>query len=109
MRSQMSKMASYKRCMRNEVLRDHQCGADPLTGRLIEWEHAWIYAGKQVNEIWAIISICWWAHRGPGLDKEKNQFVSLIRATDEELEKYPRKDWAQIKKYLTGKYKAYDK
>jgi hypothetical protein len=63
-------------------------------------EHAWIYAGKQINELWAFVPLCWYHHLGPGLDKEENQRLSLMWATDEDLAKYPRKDWAQIKRYL---------
>lgn len=75
----------YSRCARNTLLDDHECEADPVTGRLIEWEHALIHASNQVNEEWAIIPSCWWAHRGPGLIKEINVWIALNRATDEEL------------------------
>ncbi len=78
----------YRVCARKRLLNDHVCGADPRTGKLIEWEHALIYAGSQVNEKWAIVPICWWAHSGPGLIKEINVWIALNRATDEELLKY---------------------
>lgn len=67
----------------------------------ITWEHAFIYAGRQVNERWAIIPLCWHHHLGEGLDKNVNKRISLARATDEDLAKYPRAPWAQIKKSLS--------
>lgn len=60
----------------------------------ITWEHCWIYAGKQIDEAWAIIFLCEYHHdvgtqQGNGdLNKKINQWISLNRATDEELKKY---------------------
>ena len=71
--------------MRRHALKDHVCEADPLTGKLIDWEHSIIYGGQQLNEAWAIVPICYWAHRGPGLKKEINVWLALNRATDDEL------------------------
>lgn len=94
----------YFTCMRKEIFNDHVC-----LGR-ITLEHAFIYAGKQINEKWAIMSLCAWGHDvdqfqgGNNLDKEKNQYVCVIRATEEDLKKYPRTDWEQLKKYLFNKY-----
>lgn len=65
-------------------------------------EHALIYGGRQVNEIWALIPLCWYHHLGDGLEKLKNQFIALSRATAEDLKKYP--TFIQLKKYLTKKY-----
>lgn len=61
---------------------EHECG-----GRLTR-EHAVIHSGRQVNEEWAIISICAKAHSvdeyqdGGELDKNKNMWIALNR-TDE--------------------------
>lgn len=67
-------------------------------------EHAWIYSGRQINEIWAFVPLCWYHHLGPGLNKEKNQWLSICRATIQDLYKYPKKNWLQIKYYLTKKF-----
>lgn len=94
----------YHFCMRQAYFNDHIC-----RGRLT-LEHAFIHAGKQINEKWAIIAICAWSHDvdqyqdGGNLDKEKNQYIALVRATVEELEKYPKTDWGQLYDYLIGKY-----
>jgi hypothetical protein len=58
-----------------------------------EWEHAFIYAGKQINEKWAIIPLCVYHHLGEGLVKNENQRIALERATPEDLAKYPNFDW----------------
>lgn len=72
----------YKRCARHE---DGGC-----SGR-ITWEHAIIFAGRQLNEKWAIIPLCE-RHHAVGtyqdagtLDKQRNVQIALNRATDEEL------------------------
>ena len=104
MKKEILSMPEYKTCMRNEMFDDHICH-----GR-ITLEHAFIYQGKQINEVWAIVSICAWAHDvdeyqgGGNLDKEKNQYCGLIRASEEDLAKYPRRDWGQLLKYFIGQY-----
>lgn len=94
----------YKICLRNLIFEDHICEPDPIMGKLIEWEHAMYYAGKQIQERWAIIPICWYVHRGGELDKEKNRFLALNRASDEDLEKYPRANFKQQREYLNNSY-----
>src|SRR3990172_48879 len=74
------------------------CGGKP------EWEHALIYGGKQVNEAWAIVPACEFHHRGAGLDKEYNQFIALMRASYNDLNKYPKSDWIALRQYLKTKY-----
>jgi hypothetical protein len=46
----------------------------------VEFEHALIYAGKQVVEWWSIVPVCTYHHRGKGLIKEFNQAVAFGRA-----------------------------
>lgn len=58
----------------------------------ITWEHAVIYAGKQLQERWAIIPLCSKAHSvnffqdGGDLNKEINLWIALNRATPAELQ-----------------------
>lgn len=86
----------YKKCARA----NSQCA-----GR-ITWEHCWIYAGRQINERWAIIPICAFHHAvdefqdGGDLDKNENKRISLLRATEEDLAKYPKKDWVTERRCL---------
>jgi hypothetical protein len=92
------------KCERFEMFHDHIC-----KGR-ITWEHAIVYAGRQVDESWAIIKICAWAHDvdqfqdGHNLNKEKNEYIALFNMHQDALEKYPRNNWLQRLKYLHDKY-----
>lgn len=86
-------------CERYAIFKDHSCGGRSTM------EHAWKYAGRQINEVWAIIRLCARAHsvdqyqtKGGILDKRINEFISLTHATDEDLKKYPRTDWDQERK-----------
>jgi hypothetical protein len=82
LKEEMERDPYYKKCAR---IQDGGCG-----GR-ITWEHALIFAGRQINAKWAIIPLCEYHHavgayqdRG-NLLKEKNVWIALNRATDEEL------------------------
>ena len=85
MREEMANDPFYKKCCRKALLQDHQCEADPLNGKLLDWEHAIYFKGSKLNEKWAIIPICWLVHRGGKLNKEINVWIALNRATDDEL------------------------
>ena len=86
MRATMTVDPSMQVCMRKVLLNDHECKPDPLQPKkLLEWEHALTFAGRRLNQPWAIISICWLTHRGGLLNKEINVWIALNRATDEEL------------------------
>ena len=76
----------YQICARHK---DGSC-----SGR-ITFEHAFIYAGRQVQELWAIIPLCYFHHLGKGLNKSINQAIAFSRATLADLAKYPRKNWRQ--------------
>jgi hypothetical protein len=91
-------------CERADVFHDHVCKGKSTH------EHVWKYAGRQVDEAWAIIKLCEYAHSvGPFgltgiLDKRKNEYLSLLHATDEDLKKYPRFDWQTRRAYLKKLY-----
>jgi hypothetical protein len=93
-----------EKCERYEYFHDHVC-----QGRLT-WEHAIIYAGRQVDAAWAIIKICAWAHDvdqfqdGHHLDKDKNEFIALRKLTFDILTEYPRNNWMQRLGFLKRKY-----
>ena len=80
----------------------------------ITWEHTLIYAGKQIDEVWAIIHLCEYHHavnnyqdRGE-LNKERNVWIALNRATDKDLEKYSKSiDYKRMKVNLNNKYGIY--
>lgn len=82
LRQELQADPEYTKCARHK---DGGCD-----GR-ITWEHAIIFAGKQVQKRWAIIPLCEYHHAvnkhqdGSGLDKQKNICIALNRATDDEL------------------------
>lgn len=76
-------------------------------------EHALIYGGRQIQEKWAIISLC---ARGHEVDqyqdagtmvKELNQWVALNRASEEELASYPKAAFKFLKDRLNRKFGVY--
>jgi len=65
----------------------------------IEWHHPWTYNKKQINERWSIVPLCPEMHKKERLYRPLIELVSILRATPEELEKYPAFDWEQRKQY----------
>ena len=102
LKEEMANDIYYKTCARKD---EGNC-----LGR-ITWEHAIIYAGKQLNEKWAIIPICEF-HHGVGtfqdhgnLKKEKHIWIALNRATEEELLKISKAlDYIKLRNFLNAKY-----
>lgn len=96
MREQMGNDKYYKVC----CIKDSTC-----SGR-IEFHHVWIYAAKQINEIWAIVPVCHSHHDRVTKEveiKEKLEAVSLARTKKDDLLLYPKKNWEQIINYLKSK------
>ena len=101
MRAELEQQPRMKRCELS-VLQDVY---ERCEGRTMhpEWHHPWIYAGKQINEPWAIVAACSKHHKMVDSDRAVKmafEAASLMLATDEDLARYPRKDWDQIKKSL---------
>ncbi len=77
----------------------------------IEWEHAYLYAGKRINEPWAIVPCCTSHNRGRGIVKEYNRYRALLRAKElmpdglnDLMRRYPKFNWIQEFNYLHLKY-----
>lgn len=77
----------------------------------ITFEHALIYAGKQIDEVFAILRICEYHHGvnkfqdGGDMNKEKHVWLALNRATDDELRKYSKAvDYIALRERLNKKY-----
>ncbi len=102
----------YKKCIRE--------GTGACQGR-ITLEHAMIYAGKQINEEWAILPVCEYHHaanrfqNAGELDKQFHELTALTRLfnleredREKEKEKY-HKAWDTWKikyNYLKNKYEG---
>lgn len=70
-----------------------------------EWHHVWTYAGKQINEPWAILAACTYHHDMVKKDSSVRyafETASLFYAAPEDLAKYPRKNWEQEKRRIFG-------
>lgn len=105
LRKEMAGDDYYKTCSRKDLLDDHVCFPDPLTGKLLEWEHVMYWKGSQLQRKWCIIPICWLVHRGGKLDKEINEWIALNRASDSELEEISKAvDYKKKRKYLNNIY-----
>jgi len=73
--------------------------SEDCAGR-ITMEHAVTYAGKRINELWAIIPLCErhhglgeWFMNGSLLNKRKNMLIALRRAPECARRKYPKLPW----------------
>jgi hypothetical protein len=87
----------YQRCARQSA----EC-----SGRTTI-EHSMKVRNRQIDDYWNLIPLCVYHHLGRGLDKEYNRYLALRRATDEDLAKYPKTDFKQMKKYLIEKYERF--
>jgi hypothetical protein len=94
-------------CERQRLLRDHEC-----KGRITR-EHALYYAGRKIDEAWAIVLLCEYAHNlGPWLDggildKSVNQWIAVNRAPRGVSKRYPRLNWTGKKRYLNQMFGAF--
>lgn len=79
-------------------------------GRITK-EHAMTYAGRHIQEEWAILDICAFHHgvdqfqdRGD-LNKEKHTWIALNRATEDQLRSISKSvDYLSLRKRLNLKY-----
>ncbi len=80
----------------------------PGTAIKLEWHHNLIFAGKQVQEKFAILPICYDIHERVKSDqylRGRLDWIMLNRATDEQLKKYSKaEDLFAKKKRLNKKY-----
>ena len=83
------------------------CKASP-----VQWHHVWIYAGKQIQEEWAILPACLKHHNEATPHKngykpeirEKFEYLSLFYGLELAQRDYPKTDWQQKFDYLESKY-----
>lgn len=98
MRETMANDPFYKRCCL-EVM-----GGCEGT---IQWHHNLIFAGRQVNEIFCILPLCYKHHRDANIKKVRDllDIIMLDRATPEQVQKYSKAvDYKKIKERLMKRY-----
>ncbi len=105
MRGEMEQDPYYHTCARQTLLHDHVCGANPMTGQKIEWEHALYYRGSKIQRKFAIVPLCWHVHSGPALRKQINEWIALNQATDDELKEFNKAiDYIALRRRLNEVY-----
>lgn len=77
--------------------------------RQVEWHHALIYAGRQINEPYAIVPLCVKCHRGNNGTiyhdvKEKCELETIKNGLQDLKIKYPKFDWTKRLQFLTNRY-----
>jgi len=85
LRAEMEADPYYKTCV-------HQ--SEDCRGR-IEWDHVFIYAGRQVNEKWAILPTCHWHHVNIVRFRRESERIAVKRATLAQLAEYPKRNWSR--------------
>lgn len=90
-----------------------KCCLTGETAGKIDLHHSFEYKGSQISELWAYMPIISRKHSPQGdadsvhrckVTMEKVQYLSLLRATEADLKKYPKKNWKQLFSYLSKKY-----
>lgn len=80
----------------------------PNCMRPAELEHALYYAGKKIQDKFAIIPVCANHHRldnnGKPVDKRYHEYIAIKRMTGADRAKYSRVDWEQKLKHLKSIY-----
>lgn len=79
----------------------------------IEWHHALIYAGRQIQEAFAIHGLCMRQHRDTNgsLDpysRDFCEFLSIQKGLEVLKAKYPKSNWAQRLLYLKIKLDTHE-
>jgi len=90
--------------LRNEIASDpfyKTCCLRSLGGcdGRIEFHHTHIYKGRQISEKFCILPVCY-SHHNDIYFRTVLQLFAIMRATTEDLAKYPRFDWRQHQKWL---------
>lgn len=109
LRREISEDPFMQNCIYEEGIEGNENAPNNDCNGRIEWEHAWNYAGKQINEHWAIVPCCTEHNRGNAMDKDYNRYKSLKRCREmglfiETKIKYQKKNWEQEWKYLSNKF-----
>jgi hypothetical protein len=83
---------------------------------IVEWNHVFTYAGKQIDEPFNIVPMCKkhhdqsTPHKNTYKEKVRDQaeLAALTRMQIEDVAKYPKRDWSQLAYYLNKKYENTD-
>lgn len=78
----------------------------------LEWHHAILYSGRQLNEWYAIIALCRQCHRGEfgtlrAEIKDFCEMLAITRGLEDLTKKYPKRNWVWEKQWFEQKIKRY--
>lgn len=68
-----------KKWSENPAKRCERWSENECSGRLTK-EYALYYAGKQIQEDWAVIDLCWHHHLGKGLSHKRTAIIQEIKS-----------------------------
>lgn len=77
----------------------------------VEWNHAIIYGGRQLDKSYAIVPLCKYHHRGNNGTifreaKDWSILWAITRGRGQIEKDCPKENWFQIKKHLENKLKV---
>ena len=87
LRKQLSEDPEYKVCIIKDQIQYGQCHGK------ITFQHALMYAGRQIQERFAILPMCVRHHLGDLHNQRRDEIIAMRRATEEDKLKYPRLQW----------------
>jgi hypothetical protein len=95
LRKELSENPEYKKCTLKKYI-PHTCSGK------IDWHHNARHAGKNIQEPFAIISICKSIHDLVYKKDFRNRldWIMINRMTDEDFKKYHKPDWGHKKRWL---------
>jgi hypothetical protein len=80
----------------------------------ITWEHALIFAGRQIDEAFAILKVCAYHHEvdqyqdGGSMNKRLHVYLAIKRATKKELDAISKAtDYHKLLEQLTKEFEPY--
>lgn len=84
-----------------------RCVVPGCGNALVEWNHALIYSGRQINETYAIVPLCQYHHRGNNGTiwepvKLWCEWLAITRGIDKLVVDYSKFNWEQRLKYLNS-------
>lgn len=104
-------MRSIPKKLKDEMSRDpfyKRCCISGATHEKIDWHHTIIFAGRQLNEAWAIVPLARSIHENIVKYQDKCLWIALNRASESDLRRYSKAiDYIRLRNRLNEKYGVY--
>lgn len=107
-------MRPISKPVKKELTKDkfmESCCVPGCPNKDIEYNHAIIYAGRQLDKAYAIVPVCKYHHRGNNgtifrIAKDWSTLWAITRGRGKIEKDCPKENWFQLKKHLENKLKA---